>query len=166
MNETLLAIVFIALGMSFLYKFGLAAVFGKTAVWEGFLPITIISPFFIHLPAGKNSLIKNVHNAWVQMVLAPIFFLVALVLLASGADRLGMPGTEAINYVLTLGNTDAPAAITYDRTNGYKFPIWDRTTKALYKALTQPVLSEGQEGQDGSQQGQEQQQGQEPAKPQ
>jgi len=154
MNATIIAIVCIALGVSFAYKFIQAAFFGKTQYWEGFLPISIISPFFIHLPAGKNSIIKTAHNGSVQIVLSPIFFLTTLVLLATGAAQMGMPGTESINSVLTLGRTDAPAAITYDKATGYHFPIVDRTVKAFYKVLTQPVLEEKKPEEQGQQQAQ------------
>jgi len=140
--DILIAVALIALGISFAWKFVLAAFFGRTKVWSGFLPITIVSPFFIHLPSSEKSMIKTTHNAWVQIFLAPAFILCSLICLATGADRLGMPGTAMINYVLTLGKPGQPAAIEYNPGTGYSFPIVPRTMKAIYTVLTKSVLEE------------------------
>jgi hypothetical protein len=140
MSSTILGIVLMVLGLSFLYKCAVALFFGKTSYWEGFLPFTIVSPLLIHLPAGEKSLIKTAHAWWVHVTLGPIFFFVSLLCLASGADQLGLPGTESVNYVLTLGREDVPPAVIYDRGTGYKFPIFKKAADTIYKGLTSPVV--------------------------
>ncbi len=140
-TNILLAVLFLALGVSFFWKFVLAAFFGRTKVWQGFLPITIVSPFFIHLPSSEKSLIKTTHNAWVQIFMAPAFLLASLICLATGADRIGLPGTAAVNWVLTLGK-GGPAAIEYSAESGYHFPIVGRIGKAVYTGLTKTVIEE------------------------
>lgn len=142
MKDIALATLLIALGISFAYKCLLAAFFGRTSYWAGFLPIGIISPFFIHLPAGKNSLIKPVHGWWVHVIFAPLFFLCSLLLLASGADLVGLPGTQSVNYLMTFGREDVPPAITFSKGVGFKFPIAKRVQTALFKLITQPVLEQ------------------------
>ena len=144
-TNILIAVVFLALGISFLWKFVLAVFFGRTKVWSGFLPATIISPFFIHLPSSEKSLIKTTHNAWVQIVMAPAFLLCSLIFLATGADRMGLPGTASINYILTLGRPGQPAAIEYSPGSGYHFPIVGRIGKAVYTFLTKSVLEDVKE---------------------
>ena len=138
----LLAIVCIMLGLSFAYKAVLAIFLGRTQVWTGFLPITLISPLFIHLPAGKNSLIRTSHGIWNHFILGPLFFFISVVLFATGADQLGLPGAEAVNYVFTLGKVGAAPAITFDRQRGYSFPIFKRAGDALIKSLTAGIKKE------------------------
>jgi hypothetical protein len=140
MPSILLAILCLVLGISFAYKCILAVFFGKVTYWEGFLPISLISPLFIHLPPGKNSLIKTLQSWWVHITAGPIFFLISLVLLATGADQMGMPGTDSINTILTLGRNDVPPAITYSKESGYKFPIFVQASDAIFKVLTKPVF--------------------------
>lgn len=140
MSSTILGAALLLLGISFAYKCILAVFFGRTSYWEGFLPISIISPFFIHLPPGKRSLIKTAHAWWVHVTLGPVFFFVALLCLAAGADQLGLPGTESINYVLSLGRKDVPPAIVYEKESGYKFPILQKAGEAIYRGLTSPVV--------------------------
>jgi hypothetical protein len=143
--DTLIAVLLIALGISFAYKTVLAVFFGKVTYWAGFLPIGLISPLFVHLPAGKNSLIKTEQSWWVHITAGPIFLICSMGLLASGVDQLGGPGTETINTVLTLGRTDVPPAITYNRMDGYRFPIVGKAGETIFKALTAPVLKDQEE---------------------
>ncbi|MBI4533171.1 MAG: hypothetical protein HY711_04415 [Candidatus Melainabacteria bacterium] len=139
MTSIILASVLIVVGLSFTYKAVLAIFWGRTVYWHGFLPITLISPFLIHLPPGKNSLIKTAQCWWVHVILGPIFFFVAMALLVTGTDTLGLPGAETVNYIMTFGRTNVPAAIVYDKHTGYKFPIVGRAGKTIFKLLTNPV---------------------------
>jgi hypothetical protein len=139
--QVLLAILCLALGVSFAWKCIQAVFLGKVTYWSGFLPISLISPLFIHLPPGKNSLIKTTQSWWVHVTAGPIFFLVGLVLIATGADQLGMPGTDSINDILTLGRSDVPPAITFNKQDGYRFPIFVHAGDTVVKLLTQPVMT-------------------------
>ncbi len=136
------AAVLITLGISFGYKCVIATFVGRSSYWSGFLPVGIVSPLFIHLPAGKNSLIKPVQGWWVHVLLGPIFFLCSLLCLASGADLVGLPGTQTVNFIMTFGREDVPPAITFSKGEGFKFPIVKRVQTALFKAVTKPVLEE------------------------
>lgn len=131
-----IAVICILLGLSFGYKCLLAAFRGKISYWQGFLPITIVSPFFTHLPAGKRSMIKVAEKWWVHVIFGPIFFLLSLGFLAAGADRLGMPGSASINWIMTAGgNPRIPAAIRYNSKTGYTFPFVERLSKAVIRLL-------------------------------
>ncbi len=136
MQSIILGIVLMILGVSFAYKCIVAAFFGKTYYWEGFLPFTLVSPMFIHWPPGKKSLIKTGHAWWIHISLGPIFFFSTLVCFAAGADQLGLPGTNYINYFLSMGRPDAAPAIVYDKETGYKFPILGKATETILKGVT------------------------------
>lgn len=131
-----IAIICLIFGLSFAYKSVMAIFLGRTQYWEGWLPLSIISPLFIHLPAGKNSLIRTVCAPWVHITLGPIYFLISVVFLTAAADQAGLPGTEIANSILTFGKQGAPPAITYDRRQGYSFPIFKRAADAFFKSLT------------------------------
>jgi len=136
MTATILGIALMILGVSFAYKCILAAFFGKTYYWSGFLPITLVSPMFIHWPPGKKSLIKTMHAWWIHVTLGPIFFFATLVCFAAGADQLGLPGTIYINYFLSMGRPDVAPAIVYDKETGYKFPILSKASDTIIKGIT------------------------------
>ncbi len=140
--QIFISIACLVLGVSFFWKSIQAVLFGKLAYWEGFLPITLISPLFIHLPAGKKSLIKTTQQWWIHLTAGPLFFVISLCLLAAGADGLGLPGTDYINMALTMGRTDVPKAITYDREKGYSFPIFSNAGTTLVKMMSAPVLQD------------------------
>jgi len=139
MNDTLIAIVCIVFGLSFAYKAAVAIFLGRTLYWAGFLPITVFSPFFCHLPPGKNSLVKENRAWYVHVLLGPIFLLTSLFLLATGSDIFGLPGTQTLNQLLTLGKHDVPPAIVYEKGTGYKFPILVKAGDTIYKFLTSPL---------------------------
>lgn len=158
-KDILVATIFIALGLSFGYKAIEATFFGRTWYWTGFFLFGLVSPFFIHWPPGKRSLIKKIQGWWIHITLGPAFFLCALLFTASGAEKLGFNSAEIINYVLTLGRENAPSAITYSKESGYKFPILPRMQAALFKLISSPVKMEkgqsltGQEEKDSQMQG-------------
>jgi hypothetical protein len=145
-TDILLATVFIALALSFAYKAMEAVFFGRTYYWAGWLPIGIFSPFFIHWPPNKNSLIKRIHHWFIHLTLGPAFILCALVCASVGMDKLGFDGTSLVNYVLTMpflprhaGAVDPGPAITFSKEQGYKFPILGRMQTAIFGLLTKPI---------------------------
>lgn len=135
-------VLLMALGVSFFWKGILALFLGDVTYWSGFLPITLISPLFIHLPPKPGSLIKKTRAFWVHFTVGPLFFFLSLALMSAGADQVGLPGSQAVNWVLTMGKPDAPAAITYSRTGGYKLNFIKTMGDAIYKAATGKVLEE------------------------
>lgn len=153
--------ILLALGCSFLYKAFLAIFWGRTRYWHGFLPITLVSPLFIHLPSSERSPIKQTHQWWVHIVLGPLFLFLGLGCIASGADLLGWEGTRAVNKILTLGQetvTDKDGKkrsvqppIVFDRERGYSFPMVGRLKKHFTKILNQEVIKEGEQGQQQAQ---------------
>ena len=129
------ATVLIVLGCSFAVKFWKAAFLGKTTYWAGFLPITLISPFLVHLPANKRSLIREKQALWVYIILAPAFFAASMLLIEAGFDIAGLPGTETINSVINGGNGLRPPAIVFDKRHfHFSFPLFVRSgTQAMEK---------------------------------
>lgn len=136
-----------ALGVSYSYKFFQASFLGNVNYWSGldnfswiFAPITsFVTPFLCHTPATGKSLIKTQHAAWVHLLWGPIFFLAGLMCLVAGADFMGLPGTQAMNYVLTFGRPDVPPAIVYSPPFTYKFPVLKTARKSLFKLLTADI---------------------------
>lgn len=142
----------LALGGSFLYKAVLAIFWGRTRYWHGFLPISLVSPLFIHLPSSPRSPVKTTHQWWVHIVLGPLFLFLGLGCLASGADLLGWEGTKCVNSLLTLGQDHVKdkdgkvravrPLIVFDRERGYSFPMVKRLRKHFVKVFNQPVFKE------------------------
>jgi len=136
-----IGIFLILLGVSFTYKAFLAIIRGKMAYWDGFLPFTIISPFTVHLPGTKNSLIKSTEGLWIHMIMGPVFMITAILCLGAGADLAGLPGTATANWVLSGGKNTQQ--ITFDRHTGFGFPIIARVGPQLKKMFgTQMGLKE------------------------
>lgn len=151
------------LGASFIYKAVLAIFWGRTRYWHGFVPISIISPLFIHLPASERSPIKTTHQWWVHILLGPIFLFLGLGCLASGADLLGWEGTKSVNRMLTLGQEHVKdkdgkiravkPLIVFDREKGYSFPMVKRLKKHFVGIFNKPIFNTNQQKQ-GQVQGQ------------
>lgn len=145
-----IAVMLMILGLSFAYKCYLAAFAGKVWIWPGFLPLTLVSPVFTHLPPNKKSFVKVVQAPWVHIVWGPFFFLASLALTAWGADRLGLPGSQSINMLLTFGKPDAPKALYYDpAAHTYRFPLGARIGKRAFKFLTSPMKTDKKHKLDG-----------------
>jgi hypothetical protein len=134
-----------AIGVSFAWKFFQAALHGKVTYWSGlekfgflFIPITwFLSPLLIHLPYNpKNSLIKQTQQMWVHLIFGPVFFVLMLMFMTSGADLMGLPGSTTLNTVLTLNRTDVPPCIVYTPPFNYRFPFVKKATRTVIKALT------------------------------
>ena len=146
-----IGIIVTLLGISFAYRFYRACVLGKVNYWAGFLPISIISPLLIHTlpppppPTGKRStgtnkkvlpkrtLIREATGLWVHIIMAPLFLILSIVFLTAGFDLMGLPGTDALNYLLNGGNRLAPRAVTYDKRYTFQFPIFIRAINKFGK---------------------------------
>jgi len=136
----LTAVALVVLGLSFFWKAIKALLWGDVSYWTGFLPLTLISPLFIHLPPKKDSLIKTKRAGWVHFALGPLFLFISLALLSAGADQLGLPGSQSLNYMLTMGRSGVEPAISYSPNGGYKLNFINQVKDALYKAATGKVL--------------------------
>ncbi len=132
--------VLMILGFSFGYKCFRAAVYGKMTYWSGFLPISIISPFFVHIPARPGTLIKETTGLWVHFLIGPIFLICAVLLLALGGDLAGFPGTDTLNLIIGGGNPLAPPAIIYNKNNGFSFPIFSRVAGKFGKSFNTVLI--------------------------
>jgi hypothetical protein len=137
-----IGIFLILLGLSYGYRCFLAMFFGQISYWQGFLPFTLVSPLFIHFPAGKRSLIKTTTQWWVHVICGPAFLLLSTACLATGADQLGLPGSAAINYVLTFGGRAKSDTITYSKESGYRFPIFNTVKKVFDDWESKPMIPE------------------------
>ncbi len=120
--DNVLGFLLIAVGLSFCWKAYQAMVKGKMKYWHGFLPFTFVSPFVMHLPAGKRSLAKETEGLWIHMLMGPVFMLCAILCLAAGADLANLPGTATLNYVLNGGKAGSDV-VTFNKHDGYRFPI-------------------------------------------
>jgi len=132
---TALGLLAASLGFSFLYKGWNALVLGRIHYWSGLLPLSLLSPFLIHLPTGKNSLIRTKEGLLCHMLVGPLFFLTALPLLVLGADLLGLGGTGFANQVLNIGSASKAPAIVYSPPIHYDFPIVARSSQRMNTIL-------------------------------
>lgn len=136
-QDKAIGIALIILGCSFAYKAFTAVFMGKVRYWSGFLPFTIISPLFIHLPPSKRSLIREGQGMWVYLFMGPIFVVLSWLLIEGGADILGLPATETINLLINHGDRVRPPAITFDKIHyRYTFPLITRNATLLYEKLS------------------------------
>ncbi len=131
-------IVLMAVGVSFFYKSVIALVKGRMEYWTGFLPLTMISPFLIHLPGSKNSLIKFAEGLWVVAVMAPVFLVLSVLCMLSGAEYAGMPAVENMNSALH-GGTDGTAVIAFSKTRGFAFPLLAHSSPALKRVFSSSI---------------------------
>lgn len=128
-------IFLMVLGISFAYKTYSAGIQGRVMYWEGFLPFTLISPFILHIPGGKKSLIKPAEGLWVHAVMAPIFGVLAILCFAAGADYAGLPGVASLNVAMNGFKWGRADSIVFNRRTGYQFPIIPRSAKTLAKIM-------------------------------
>lgn len=135
-----IGVALILLGLSFAFKFYLAGIRGKVLIWQGLLPLTVLSPLITHLPPGKRSLLKYKEGMWVHIFVAPIFLVLTILCLAAGSDLVGLPGTEMLNLAVNGGNESAPPAVLFSKAKGYHFPILARAGKKLHKIFLESEL--------------------------
>ena len=135
----IIGVISILLGLSFLYKFWNAFIMGRCHYWDGFLPITIISPWFIHTKPKKNTLIKTKYGLICHALVGPLFFVTAVPLLVLGFDIVGMKGTDCTNYVLNVGNSGKGPAIVYSAPVNYHFPIVDSSKGRIVEILNTQI---------------------------
>ncbi len=126
-------IFLMVIGISFGYKAYQAGIQGRVMYWEGFLPFTLISPFLLHLPGGKKSLIKPAEGMWVHAVMAPIFLVLSVLCFAAGADYTGLPGVATLNVAMNGFKWGRSDSVIFNRRTGYQFPIIPRAGKQLAK---------------------------------
>ncbi len=138
-----LGLVVIALGLSYIWKGWLAMVLGRNWYWSGFVPITMISPWLIHMPPGKRSLVKTKEGMLAHMVIGPSFMFCAILCICAGTDLVGLPGTKTLNLVVNGGNQAAPTSISFDENTGrYAFPIITKTWSKVYRNFFQHKIDE------------------------
>jgi hypothetical protein len=132
-------ILLMLLGSSFLYKAAMAGTRGTMQYWSGFLPLSLISPFVLHLPASKNSLVKRAEGLWVYLLMAPLFGFTAFFCLMAGAEFAGMPAVNTFNQAVHGGRAGAPV-ILFSASKGFSFPVLGSTPVSnLMKALNIPI---------------------------
>jgi len=132
--------VLMILGGSFAWKSIRAAVQGKLTYWSGFLPITVLSPFFVHSKAKDGTLIKDATGLWVHFLMGPVFLVLSALFIAIGADLAGFPGTDTLNLIIGGGNPTAPPAIVYNKNYNFRFPIFSRVGHKLLQSLNTFVV--------------------------
>jgi hypothetical protein len=138
-----LGLVVVVLGFSFAYKGWNACVLGRFNYWSGFLPATLVSPWLIHLPPGKRSLVKKKEGMLAHMVIGPSFMLCAILFICAGTDLVGLPGTKTLNLVINGGNESARTAVSFDENTGrYAFPIVASTWNKVYHNFFEAKVSE------------------------
>ncbi len=123
----------IILGLSFAYKSYLALVKGRVLYWQGWLPLTLISPWLVHVPPRdpNKSLSHYKESAWVHAVVGPLFLATTILCLAAGTDLVGLPGTKTLNLAITGGRPGAADFLTFDPKTGYHTPGLNRTGTTL-----------------------------------
>jgi hypothetical protein len=133
--------VLIILGLSFAYKSYLALVKGRVLYWQGWLPITLISPWLVHIPPKdpKNSLSQYNEAAWVHAIVGPLFVATSVLCLAAGTDLVGLPGTKMLNLAITGGRPGASDFLTFDPKTGYHAPGLNRTGISLSRIFNRQM---------------------------
>jgi hypothetical protein len=126
-------VLLMLLGISFFCMSAIAGLRGSMSYWAGFLPLTIVSPFFIHLPAKKNSLVKTAEGAWVHFGMAPVFLLIGFFCFLAGAEYAGIPAVNATNTA--FGGRSGHLLLTFDKSHGFAFPLLARNAPPLQRAF-------------------------------
>lgn len=138
-----LGVIVIILGFSFIWKGWQAMVLGRFWYWSGFLPATLVSPWIIHLPPSKRSLVKTKEGMLAHMVIGPSFMFCAILCICAGTDLVGFPGTKTLNLIVNGGNQAAPTSISFDENTGrYTFPIVTKSWNKVYKNFFQHKIDE------------------------
>lgn len=138
-----IGILVVIVGFSFIWKGWQACVLGRFKYWSGFLPFTLISPWIVHLPQGKRSLIKTKEGMLAHVIIGPSFFLCAVLCICAGADLIGLPGTKTLNLVINGGDELKPTSVSFnERTGKYDFPLLARAGKKFYHQVFEHKVTE------------------------
>ena len=133
----------VLLGLVYAWKFLQALVAGKVKYWAGlehfgwfFIPITMLTPFITFGPSQQDkTLVKTGQGPWFTLFYSPIFFALSLLLMTTGLDQIGLPGTSTLNKLVTFGHPKAPAAIIYTPPFGYKFPFLNKIHERVFSEI-------------------------------
>lgn len=136
-----IGVMLIILGCSFLYKGWQGAILGRAWYWQGFLPFTLMSPWFIHIPPKEpeKTLIRKKEGILCHLIIGPMMFMTAIPLLLVGSDLVGLPGTDTANTILSGGDPAKPSSIIYTPRLTYRLPILGRIGKQLSKVVESQV---------------------------
>jgi hypothetical protein len=137
-----IGVCLMVLGLSFAYKFYLAAVLGRLSYWTGFLPITIVSPFLVHVPGSKRSLVRKTQGLWVHLLMGPVFLIVSALCLTAGAEFCGLPGLLTLNYILRGGDESKPYPVTFNKHTGFTFPLLEKSSKTIGERLNKAKIKD------------------------
>lgn len=116
-------VVLLLLAASFMYKAILATARGRVVYWDGFLPLTIISPWIVHIPGTKKSLLKSAEGLWVHAIMAPLFFISAFLCFVAGLEYCNFPGADWINLAVHGGKLGGAPLVMFDKQRGFRFPL-------------------------------------------
>ncbi len=136
-----IGIIMIILSLSFMYKGWQGAILGRCWYWAGFLPFTLVSPWFIHIPPKDpaKTLIKRKEGLLCHILIGPLMFCTAVPLLIVGCDLAGLPGTDTANLILSGGDSSKPSSIVYTPRLSYRLPIMARIGQQLWKIVASQV---------------------------
>ncbi len=130
----IIGILVVILGCVYAHKAWMAGVQGKIWYWQGFLPFTLVSPWIVIFPPKENSLCKVKEAMWIHLVMGPAFLISALVMISSGLDLTGLPGTEYVNSFFTMGTPDKTPIIVFDKKRySLRFPAVVKTGQKAAK---------------------------------
>ncbi|HEY9713244.1 MAG TPA: hypothetical protein V6C72_07225, partial [Chroococcales cyanobacterium] len=108
----------------------------KVSYWDGFLPLTIISPWIHHLPTTKKSLIKTAEGLWVHAIMAPLFFISSFLCLVSGLEYCQLPGADWVNLAMHGGKLGGAPLVLFDKRRGFQFPLLIQGGKKIAKLFS------------------------------
>jgi hypothetical protein len=138
-----IGILVIIVGFSFIWKGWQGCVMGRFSYWAGFLPFTLVSPWLVHLPQGKRSLVKTKEGMLAHILIGPSFFLCAVLCICAGTDLVGLPGTKTLNHIINGGDEGKPTSISFNENTGrYDFPLAKRASEKFYKQVFEHRISD------------------------
>ena len=140
-----LGIVLIIFGGGYLFKAFVAVFQGRIWYWDGFLPLTIISPFLVFCPPNErkaNAIAKVKDALWAPIFFGPVFLILGVVMMSAGADLANLPGTSTTNRVLTCWTSDKTPVIVFDKKH-YKmqFPAVVKTANKISRMFFGGVIN-------------------------
>lgn len=138
-----IGLLILAIGFSFAWKGWTGCVLGRFNYWSGFLPLTMISPWLVHLPKGERSLVKTKEGMLAHVFLGPSFFFCSVLFICAGADMVGLPGTNTLNSIINGFDSSKPVAVSFDSTTGrYDSPLLRKASKKWFKMFFTTQIDE------------------------